>query len=243
MDKDSQATIAQQPILRVGVTGHRPNKLAGADTDRLQMRIGVLLDRLADLAKKISVGKISAGIGDGPSSPGRDGATGRRFTTALAAGADCLAADAAIAGGYDLDLVLPFPRETYIRSQGFSPAELRTFLRLWTHAPETTTRMELDAGHDSGGASAYVALAHAILERSDVLLGVWNGQKGDGPGGTAEVLADAMARGHVVVWLDLDGSFRLWDPDGKRWQALDFDNPGDPGAMHLDKRIQALFDR
>jgi len=226
MDNDRPAAVARQPVLRVGITGHRPNKLAGADTDLLQQRITLLLDRLADLAGR-----------------GRDAGTALRFTTALAAGADSLAADAAISSGYDLDLVLPFPQETYIRSQEFNQAELETFQRLWTHAPDTTTRTELDVTADTGDASAYVAVAQAILERSDVLLGVWNGQDGDGAGGTAEVLADAIAHGHIVVWLELDGSFRLWNPDIERWQVVAFDRSGDAGARQFDRRIQALFDR
>jgi len=62
-------------------------------------------------------------------------------------------------------------------------------------------------------------------------------------GGTAEVPADAIAHGHLVVWLELDGSFPLWDRDTKGWQSPEFDNPGYAGAWQFDERIQALFDR
>lgn len=236
MDNDQRAPDAQTHILRVGVTGHRPNKLADTSTAMLQRRTRLLLDCLADQVRQA---QASHDMPDGAPPPVHDRPPGLRFTTALAAGADSFAADAAIDSGFDLDFVLPFPQETYIRSQSFSPPELETFLRLWEHAADGTTRMELDVTNNTDDASAYVAVAHRILERTNILLAVWNGQKGDGPGGTAEVMALAMARGHLVIWLDLDGTFHLWDPDADHWQRLDFDSPGDAGVVQLRKRVQA----
>ncbi|MFG6158068.1 hypothetical protein ACGTNG_04625 [Halomonas sp. 1390] len=241
--------------LRVGVTGHRPNKLAEADTDLLQQRAGAVLGCLAEVARRIQAESDAAGA----AAPFATGvAPHLRFATAIAAGADSFTADAAIVAGYDLNIVLPFPHAAYVAAQDFTRNERTTFNRLWAHAPERTTRTELDVANRPGDDEAYRAAGRLVLAHSDVLLAVWDGEAAAGTGGTAEIVAEAQQLGLVVVWLALDGALRLWttepgttDPAGEgHWRELEIEETGDPcsnplaaGVRHLLRLPEAVSKR
>ena len=84
-----------RPILTIGVTGHRPERIGQGNLEAVAAMIGRVLDAVADAG-------------------GADGAPLRmRLVSALAEGADSLAADFALARGWTLDCVLPFGRDDY----------------------------------------------------------------------------------------------------------------------------------
>lgn len=235
--------------LRVGVTGHRPNKLAGADLDDLHRRARAVLGCLRQVCRRLQAARDLSEVESPPATAAHRPQL--RFATAIAAGADSLAADAAIAEGYDLDLILPFLRDAYIASQHFTFEERGNFERLWAHAPERTTRTELDIQERLRDGEAYRDAGLLMLARSDVLLAIWDGARAAGMGGTAEIVAEAQRRGLVVVWLALDGSLRLWTPvpeatdAGGRgyWQELQIDAECDPRANLLAARVHDLLAR
>ncbi|MGC9371247.1 MAG: hypothetical protein ACP5DX_17060 [Paracoccaceae bacterium] len=186
----------------------------------------------------------------GPAAPFETGvAPHLRFATSIAAGADSFAADAALANGYDLNLVLPFPHDSYVASQEFTPADRETFDRLWSYAPERTTRTELDVATRPGDDAAFPAAGRLVLAHSDVLLAVWDGEPAAGAGGTAEIIAEAQRHGLIVVWLALDGTLRIWttepnatDPAGEgRWLELELYAKPDPCSNFLAQRVQGLL--
>jgi hypothetical protein len=109
--------------------------------------------------------------------------------SSLAAGADQLFADAVLAAGGTLDVILPGRdyRETL-------PGDFRgDFDRLLAAADSVTT---LD--HETVGKDAYVAAGLAMLERCDVLIAVWDGERSRGRGGTADLVRRARELGIPV---------------------------------------------
>ena len=114
--------------------------------------------------------------------------------SSLAAGADQLFAEIVLAGGGQLEVIVP--------SAGYeasfeSEAASDTYSRLLDAAVGVTT-MPFDRPSEE----AYWAAGQAIVDRSDELLAVWDGQPARGLGGTADVVAYAR-RKHCpvsVIW-------------------------------------------
>lgn len=116
--------------------------------------------------------------------------------SALAEGADRLVAHRVLARSEgELIAVLPLPECDYMPD--FESSESREeFLSLLAQAervimlPPASTREE-----------AYAAAGHRALDDCDVLLAVWDGEKPQGPGGTAEIVAEARRRGLPLAWV------------------------------------------
>lgn len=109
--------------------------------------------------------------------------------SSLAAGADQLFADAVLDSGGTLDVILP--GRDYRESL---PDEAREdFDRLLAAANEVSTLDNENVGKD-----AYVAAGLAMLDRCDVLIAVWDGERSRGRGGTADLVRLARERGIPV---------------------------------------------
>jgi hypothetical protein len=109
--------------------------------------------------------------------------------SSLAAGADQLFADALLDSGGRLDVILPGRdyRDTL-------PEDSRNaFDRLLAAANEVTTLDNANVGK-----AAYVAAGLAMLDRCDVLIAVWDGERSRGRGGTADLVRLARERGIPV---------------------------------------------
>jgi hypothetical protein len=118
------------------------------------------------------------------------------LVSALAEGADRLVAHRVISRpGARLIALLPLPRADYL-SDFKSAASRNEFLRLLERADEVT---ELPAPESRG--KAYAAAGRAMLERSDVLITIWDGQGAQGEGGTGSIVALARKRGLPVAWV------------------------------------------
>ena len=160
--------------IAVGITGHRPHKL---DQDRLG-RIA------ADIAEAFD--RVAAGAG------------GRRIVcvTSLAEGADTMAAEAALARGWGLLSPLPFPPELYARD--FAEGAPRDTLgRLLAQAEHFPCRPDRD--DDVAG---YRAASAAMLDLSDTLIAVWDGEPTDALGGAYDTIQQALKRGMDVLHID-----------------------------------------
>jgi hypothetical protein len=113
--------------------------------------------------------------------------------SSLADGADQLFAEAILALGGSLEVVLPTAR--YRESL---PAEsLPAYDRLLARA---TAVERLD--YEDSTSEAYTTAGRVVVHRSDVLVAVWDGHPARGPGGTGDVVAYARERGVPVevVW-------------------------------------------
>jgi len=173
--------------LSVGIVGHRADRIVDADAVR---------SRLDEL-----LGGIDAAL----AGPGRRQPHGKymglRLVSALAEGADRLAAETAFERGMPLVAVLPFRAEEYERdfADGLSRETFQTLLG------QAEAVIILDGAVD-GRDRAYDGVGVALLENCDLLIAVWDGEPGRGRGGTREVIEEAARRAMPVVIVSPDGA-------------------------------------
>lgn len=176
--------------LTVGVTGHRPAGLGRIDKGILERRVR---ETLAFLASRIHSGK---GGGQPP-----------RLLSPLAEGADRLVARLALEGGWELVSILPFARRDYERDFLTSDSR-REFSRLLAKARTVRELGGVRQG-PAGPEEAYAAVGAAVVEESDFLLALWDGERARGRGGTGEVVDSAVEHGIPVIWIDARPPHRI----------------------------------
>lgn len=161
--------------LTVGITGHRPNRLAiGASQTarRLRFVLSALSSGIPPDVQRIAV-------------------------SALAEGADRIFATKALAGDFKVHALLPFSVDDYITTFG-DPSATTEFHELHVAAAEVRT---LD-GTLSDSAAAYEAVGVATVATSDLIIAVWDGAAAAGRGGTPEVVAHAVNLKMPVIWIN-----------------------------------------
>ena len=118
-------------------------------------------------------------------------------------GGDILFLEACAARDAPFHIVLPFPPEEFLRRSVVTDApgdwEAR-FRRLWEATPDA--RCHILPPHE--GADPYAACNDALLALAatygePMVISLWDGRKGDGPGGTADLVAQARARAWPVT--------------------------------------------
>jgi hypothetical protein len=188
-DRPSAPGIA----FRVGVTGHRPNRLGRADLPQLEARVAEVLGIVrAAVEEHAAVDRV----GHDPAAP-----PALRLISPLADGADRMAARQALACGYRLSCPLPFSRAEY--EKDFSPASVDEFRQLLgaSSGGEPVTVLELDGQRLPEGA-AYARCSQVVLAQSDLLLAIWDGGGSRGVGGTYHALEQSLVHHVPVVWID-----------------------------------------
>lgn len=212
-------------VLRLGVTGHRPEPTKRVDADPAATRavavrvlsiIRTAVDRVADVGGDVFA--VSNEGGPDARIPPR-----LRIVSALAAGPDQWVAGEAVALGCELQCVLPFHRDEYredfrpgpdchspraaehdrrLSEAAAAEAEYRRLLDIATATFELDGRVDRpEPGVRRPDGWSYAAVGRAILRQSDLLVAVWDGQPARGPGGTGEVVDAALGRGIPVVWI------------------------------------------
>lgn len=161
--------------LRIGITGHRPHKLAPA----LLPSIAVHLRRVMRSIATRSYPAVPTCV------------------VSLAEGADTLAAETALELGWSLVAPLPFPADAYARD--FSGPALDTFHELLARAQSFACSAERDGAGDDD--RAYQAASHAMLGLSDGLVAVWNGEPTPLIGGAYDTIGEALRRDLPVLWV------------------------------------------
>lgn len=128
------------------------------------------------------------------------GARGR-VVTSLAEGADRLVARrAARLEGWAHEVVLPLDPTDY-EDDFADEASVAEFRLLLASAAEVEELPPAATRED-----AYLAAGIAVLDRSDALLAVWDGEGARGRGGTAEIVAEARARALPLTWVHVGRS-------------------------------------
>ncbi len=165
-------------VLRIGVTGHRTLADPAALGSAVRAAIAGLTERLLGPAAEPALLVISA----------------------LAEGADRLVAREVLAGpDAALEAVLPLPAHEYLAdfADEASRAEFAELLgraqRVW-QVPPGSSREE-----------AYERAGRRVVDRSDVLIALWDGQPSRGRGGTATIVAYARDQGVPVAWVNTAG--------------------------------------
>ena len=176
--------------LRIGITGHRPHRLP-PDLSPLRARLaealGAIAVRLEDIRRE---------------NAGRFGneAASLTLVSPLAAGADSMAAEAALAAGYGLDVCMPFAPERYRKD--FSAEERPVFERLLARADRVLSL----PGERLSDEESYYAIGATVVEQCDLLLAIWDGKHSGGRGGTADIVELSLASGTPVLWFDPTGT-------------------------------------
>ena len=124
--------------------------------------------------------------------------------SALAEGADQIAAEEALRLDCILWCALPFARTEY--EVDFSTAETRAAYHALLAQAAAVEELQ---GTRANEEAAYADVGHHVVACSDVLLAIWDGDGAQGPGGTASIVAAALECGRSVIWLDARSPHRI----------------------------------
>jgi hypothetical protein len=190
--------------VRVGVVGHRPNRLDGGRLNELAATMAAILTTIKD--ETHAVGRQFTDLYDSASPI-------MRAISPLAEGTDRIFAEQALALGFELCAVLPFPQCEF--EKDFEPGEAleaNSRDRFRGLLAKATTRFELD-GTRAESEEAYGEGGLVVLNQSDLLIVVWDGERQGKRGGTEDTFSEARRRGLTVVWIDAK--------EPENWQLLD----------------------
>jgi len=177
-------------VLRLGVTGHRPNRLPASHIPRLKRQIAELMALLQSIAAEVAAAHPEVYAAGAKARPRV------RAVSALAEGADTLMAELALERGAELVAALPFVAADYERD--FAAGAPRDYFHTLVRA--SVDVFELDGSRERE-AESYEAVGRLVVRQSDVLLAIWDGEPAAGRGGTALIAAYAGRLGVPVVWL------------------------------------------
>lgn len=188
--------------LTVGVTGHRNGRLDTSRQPEFEMQLRNLLQAVAAAAAATQQAHHPVFSAAAPC---------LRLLSALAEGADTLAARAALEAGWRLDVCLPFA-PALCEADFPQPASRTQFSALLAQA----TAVFALAGSRNATDAAYEAAGRVMLEQSDIVFALWDGDSARGRGGTAQIIEEAVARHVPVVHLDARGT----SPPMVLWSGL-----------------------
>jgi hypothetical protein len=121
------------------------------------------------------------------------------LNTALATGADQLAAICGRSSGYFVRAILPFEAREY-RKDFAAGEEIDGFEQALQAADEIVAL----PGDRADLERAYVLVGESLVEKADILIAIWDGEEGRGPGGTAHVVEMALRSSVPVIHIDID---------------------------------------
>lgn len=207
-DADDQGQIVLR--LRIGITGHRD-----------------IADDHPGLATEIAnaVEYITQLLATDPDRI-RSGDTVLTAVSSLAEGADRLVADEILKRtGSRLEIVLPLPVEDYCRDFS-SPASVDQF-NDFRKRHGTITDIVRTAGPRE---QAYELAGRAVVDRSDVMIVVWDGEPARGRGGTAEIYSYAQRWQKPILLISIDENSAKLDTD-RLPRVAKGKTPLSPGSM------------
>lgn len=179
--------------LRVGVTGHRPNKLQGADEKLLRGQIKTALAFIKETTFELHSSAADHYLDDPPV---------LRVISPVAEGADRFVAEEGLNLGFELHCPLPSYREEY-EIDFVTEDSKKSFHALLSKA---TAILELDGSRDTAespnlNSESYETAGRIMLNQSDVLIAIWDGDPGS-KGGTGQIVGEAERLGIPVIWIE-----------------------------------------
>lgn len=177
-------------ILNVAITGHRAAVLPATLVRTLRPVVYVVFRQLREAALRAQ--KSGEGLCDAT-------ATQLNLHTALATGADQIAAISARSSGYFVRAVLPFEASDY--RMDFADGDE---LDMFEQALEAADEIVALPGQRSDVESAYLVVGESLVRAADILIAIWDGEPARGPGGTANVVDLALQNATPVIHLHID---------------------------------------
>jgi hypothetical protein len=235
------STTRQHPpkaplAFRVGIVGHRPNRLQHADLERLRQVLAEVL--LIVKSEVTQVATTHSDLFDGKPAV-------LRGVSSLAEGVDRLFAEQALRVGFQLVSILPFAQEEYERdfSEGVAP-EADSVLRLRELLAKSSTCLELD-GLRNDAAQAYGVAGVTLLLQCDLLVVVWDGEKLGRTGGTEQMIeaAKSIALPSVLVRAQQPHTWQFIAESGgvPTEEPLQRNHPDSSHEDHLRRAIQTIL--
>lgn len=117
--------------------------------------------------------------------------------SSLAEGSDRIVAEAGLAAGFELDVILPFDRAEYAKDFHTHAARAK-----FEHLLARASWVSVLPGVAGERPPAYEAAGLLMLAKSDLLIAIWDGERAAGIGGTARIVARAIADGIPVIRID-----------------------------------------
>jgi len=195
-----------QLTLRVGVVGHRPDKLIAATNAQIEQQLMKVFAAIDAAANDLLVASDGCYSNEPPLV---------RLVSGFAEGADRLAISACPAN-WEIQAILPFPRDSYTETlitHGTNAAHIRESFDAALKKAKTVTELSLqldqakDAGHDDGEKRrlqrGYADAGSYFLRQIDVLIAIWDG-KPPGVAGTGAIARHAFDGGIPVIWIKAD---------------------------------------
>ena len=214
--QESSSPPRPRLVVQIGVTGHRRNRLSPQIAPDLPRQCELILKALAALASRAHDPLLHS-----PRPPLL------RIISPLAEGADRIVAHAGLALGADLQCPLPFHADEYCRDFA-SAASRDEFHALLSRASAV---FAVDGSRDAE-TIAYERIGRMVLEQSDFLIAIWDGEPAAGRGGTTQIVEEALAQNVPVLWLHAsqpkDPCILVIDESGKR-------------EMHPMEELDSLF--
>jgi hypothetical protein len=177
-------------VLNVGITGHRAGVLTAPLVRTLRPVVYTIFRQLRDATLRLQ--KTEAAFCSLTEAR-------LRLHTPLATGADQIAAICARSSGYFVRALLPFEPSEYRKD--FAPGEE---LDSFEQALEAADEIIALPGHRSDLEGAYVLVGESLVGTADIMIAIWDGEQGRGPGGTAHVVELAVQNSVPVIHVDID---------------------------------------
>ena len=178
--------------LRIGITGHR--NIAG-DHPGLASEIAKAAEYITQVLAADSERLSSTDLGHG-----KRGDIVVTVVSSLAEGTDRVVAGELLKRkGTQLEAVLPLPQSEYVHDFG-SAESVEQFDSLISRAVDTDV-FRAAASREQ----AYEQAGRAVVDRSDAMIVVWDGQPARGRGGTAEIYAYAQRWQKPTFLIRVDG--------------------------------------
>jgi hypothetical protein len=202
----------------IGVVGHRPRRLAGADPAAIESEVRRVLDMIEHEVRVVHQRYAEYFTKERPQ---------LTLVSALAEGADRIVAQAARDKGFALDVPIPFTKEIYEQdftaeatqeNSAASPpqrdAETNSLATFKALIAEKVARSVLElpgkrrsprSANDQDADKAYEMAGLTVIAQADILLTIWDGGNSGGLGGTADMLQEAVRRGVPIIEINVAG--------------------------------------
>ena len=207
-------------VLRFGITGHRPPRLDKENYEAIRIQCSRIFAAAKEQMQEIHRKNLDVFSPEEPLI---------ELVTPLAAGADTIGSEAAVANNIPLAAALPMNEEQY--KTGYSIDEWKLAQTLLSAAQSTLRLDDADIAHDE----AFEIVGKLVVAQSDILIAIWDGNEARGRGGTTTVVADAVADNMPVIHIYPSGE----NASQLIWSGVEEDAPD---RLSLDEtgRIDAL---